>query len=207
MDGLNVYLGLGIVFLLAAALGEVEALGVRIPPLKSRLVRAALALSGAALVVAAFVAPLPGTAATERSERRAAYQRQVLAACDAIASTRATGDNALRVDDRGRMSRDQMVSILGQQWAQESETMRRLLSREVPEGLRPEWREAEAAWQPITVRGPRYVSAVRGLPDAFTQEQLERVTADVAAAGGYEEWSRFRSAMSELAGGTCKLPA
>ncbi|MFR9778140.1 hypothetical protein ACL02O_19060 [Micromonospora sp. MS34] len=207
MDGLNVYLALGIVFLLAAVLGEIEALGIKIPPLKSRPVRAMLAVLGAAFVVAAFVAPLPGTAATERKERRAAYQRQVLAACDSISATRATGNNALRLDNQGRMQRNQLVTLLGQQMAQQEETMRQLWSREAPTDLRTERDEAKAAWEASMAHARQYLGEVRKLPDDLTQEQLDRVTAEFTVEGGYEEWARFRSAMSSLAGETCKLPA
>ncbi|HET8661607.1 MAG TPA: hypothetical protein VFM55_21745 [Micromonosporaceae bacterium] len=207
MDGLNIYLALGIVFLLAAALGEVEALGVKIPPLKSRPIRILLAVLGAVLIVAAFIAPLPGTAATERKERRAAYQRQVLAACAAISATRATGDNALRVDRQGRMLRDQMVTLLGQQLAQNEETMRQLWSREVPKDLRTERNEAKAAWEASMVLARQFLSELREFPDAVTQEQLDRLSARLMVEGGSGAWARFRSAMSRLAGETCKLPA
>ncbi|MFC4148152.1 hypothetical protein ACFO0M_18010 [Micromonospora mangrovi] len=206
MDGLNIYLGLGVVLLLAAALGEVEALGFRIPPLRDRRVRVALGVVGVVAVVAAFVAPLPGTAAANRKEARATYQRQVLATCVAVSSTRRLGDGAVRLDDRGRIQRDPMVALFERQLAQEDAAVAQLWARETPADLRGQRDAARAAWTESEAVMRRLLERIRALPSAFTQEQLDAVTGP-ATAQGAAGWSRFRGAMAELAGENCDLPA
>ncbi|SBT52406.1 hypothetical protein [Micromonospora auratinigra] len=206
MDGLNIYLGLGIVLILAACLGEVEALGVRIPPLRSKPVRVVLGVLGVVAVVAAFVAPLPGTAAAERKERTAAYQRQVLAACADVSSTRKLGDDALRLDERGRILRDPTVALFERQIAQEDAALAQLFARETPADLRAERDAARAEWAAALTVMRASVARIRALPPAFTQQQMDAVAAGVDAEAA-QHWSRFRSAMSALAGETCALPA
>jgi hypothetical protein len=207
MDGVNIYLGVGIVLVLAALVGQIEALGMKIPALRSRLLRLVLAGLGVASMVAAYIAPLPGTAATARKDRQEAYQRQVVAACDAITATRSLGDNALRLDKQGRVLRDPLASLLQRQVNQNQATLNDLWSQEVPEGLRDARQDAQDLSEKVLHLELRTVSAVRSMPHTFSQEQLDAVVSDLVAADSEQTWPRFRSAMSRLAGETCKLPA
>jgi len=207
MDGLNIYLGVGIVLVLAAILGEIEALGVKVPPLRSRKLRLVLAGLGVVSIVAAYIAPLPGTAATIRKDEEAAYQRQVLAACDSISATKRLGDNALRLDDKGNILRDPFVALLQRQVAQNEATLGQLWSQKTPEDLRDTRDDARATGQAALDAARRLIDRVRALPPAFTQEQLDAVGSQFEAEGGSQNWTRFGSAMSRLAGETCKLPA
>ena len=138
MDGINVYLAIGIVFLLAAIFGGIEALGIKIPAPKRRNARLVFALVGIAAVVAAYVAPLPGTAAA----KVAAYRDQVKSSCSEMRRIRAAGDDALPMNPKGQIDTVAMLDLFRRQSAQLDATLAALWEETTPRSLRADRAEA-----------------------------------------------------------------
>lgn len=227
MDGINIYLGIGIILFLAGLLGQIKGLGFEIPLLSSRWTRFLLVLLGAGLVVAAYVAPLPGahpskdpsgTAAREEQpddgsqdrastsgSKEASYRKQVLATCAEIAHIVQRGRTALPVLPNGKFDKDGTVRFLDRQMVESRAVMAELWRIDAPSSLRADQESASVAMKEALDATATVTDDMRRhLPAEFTGDDLDRVIARTQA-DQVRTRARVAAAMTRLAGEPCRL--
>lgn len=206
MQPVNIFLGLGIVLILAALLGQIEALSVKIAPLATMRRRVVVGSIGLALVGAAYVLPLPGDSERRNREDVAAYQQQVLATCDRLQQILASGDDALTPEfsDGGEIlfNRDQVLGLFNRQNAERDAALQELWNRDVPEALTDERDAAKALADEGQAFAPVAIAFIEQLPEQVRQTDLDELAQRVDTE--HPGWrSRINAAFAALAGQTC----
>lgn len=206
MEPVNVFLGVGIVLVLTALLGQIEAFSVKVAPVNSPLRRVVVGCLGVALVVGAYVLPLPGDADREDRDEVSAYQAQVLATCDRLSAILASGEDALdlemNADGTLVVRRDQLVQLVQRQLTERSAALDALWDRVAPTSLTEEVQTARALAEEGLQLGAQLLTALGGLPARFPQAQIDVLAAGFEAQSPGHA-SRTNAAFASLAGGTC----
>ncbi len=203
VEGVNIYLGVGIVLVLAAVVGGIKGLGFQVERPRNQRARIVLLLLGLAFGAAAYLAPLPGTAKKDRDEAQQAYQQQVLAACQSVKATKHSGDNALQIDENGLFRRDPLVQLMNGQIASDEAVLAALWAQDEPADLGATKAQAEAAGSVVIDGAKRARDAIQAAPDALSQDDLNAVMAQFPESATVA--AQFASAMSHLAGQSCDM--
>lgn len=201
MDGVNIYLGVAVALFLAGV--GIKALGVDPGQPRTTKVRAVLFVLAVGFAVAAYLAPLPGTAKYDRQQAEQSYQRQVLAACADYKTAVHAGDNFSGRDDQGQFVRDSLVRFMTSQLSAERATLNALWRKNPPSELQePAQRARQLADRGLAIYS-QVIDRIRQLPPTFGQDELDSVDAEFSQVDSLGP--EFSSAMSELAGESCAL--
>ena len=192
--------------ILAIVGGGAQAFGVQIPVLSSVRRQVALGVVGIGFLAAAFVVGNGSASSNTGNPAVAAYQQEVLAACQ-TAKSAGSGDvliAALNTD--GTLDRDRYVAGLRDSITAWSSVWQELWRHPVPDELRAKASAAQQAANDATAQLRAAVDEIPAqLPARFTYQDLAALTGRLDAALGAPA-SRLQGAMSELAGQPCGVP-
>jgi len=199
----NIYLGLGIVFLLAAVFGGIEALGFNIPRPKRRIARIGLAVAGVALVAAAYFAPLPGTTATKVAD----YRKKVQGTCAELKRIRDAGDDALKINEKMEIDTVHMIGLFRRQLAQQDAALEALWGESAPRPVRGDRKDAVDMSEEVLALAADVITHLeQTLPAWATQAEIDQASTyrqdEVITLG-----ARTNRSMSDLAGKDCGFGA
>jgi hypothetical protein len=199
MDGVNVYLGLGIVLLLTAGFRGIDALGIPVPARTQVGSQILLAAAGVAAVVGAYTAPLPGTA----TEEIAGYRDLVRSSCSELRQIKASGDDAVLLDAKGRIDTVALLELSRRQSAQHDATLTALWAEAPPRSLRDDREEAIER----SARSSDLLFDVLAHVEATLPRWATEADVDLAFAYRDQEaialTSKADQALSDLAGEEC----
>lgn len=210
----TVLLTAGVVALMAAVIGGgLKAFNIELPVLQSRAVRAALGGLGIAFLVAAFVLREDDGGGPDAAVER--YQRQVVAACNAVrgnAARNSLGTPKPSFDVEGDVptgslvyDRERVISGVRSTLAANRRRLKLLFDKPPPDSLRDEAKVARERFDAYARESRAFSSTVaRELPEDPTSDQIDEVfgpfvdRSDVVTAP-------LEDAMTRLAGQECSI--
>lgn len=210
----TVLLTAGVVALMAAVIGGgLKAFNVEVPVLQSRRVRISLGGLGVIFLVAAFVLRDDAGGAADRSAER--YQRQVVAACNAVrrnSSRNSLGTPRPSFDLEGNTpsadltyDRDRVVAGLRSTLSANRRRLELLFDKPAPDSLRDEEKVARERFDAYARESRAFSSTVaRTLPENPTIEQLDQTTAPLQDRAD-AVIAPLEDAMTRLAGQECSI--
>lgn len=208
----TVLLTAGVVALMAAVIGGgLKAFNIEVPVLQRRGARIALGGLGMAFLLAAFLLREDDGGRVDPSVER--YQRQVIAACNAVRSSDIRiGTPSQKFDVEGDVptasltfERDRVIAGVRSALAADRRRLKLLFAKPAPDSLRDEAKVARKRFDAYARESRAFSSTVaRALPEDPTIEQIDEITAPLQDRVD-SVIVPLEDAMTRLAGQECSI--